>query len=158
MARTFHPIVAFAGVLAVSTAVIVGALSYTASELSVAVAQLPPVKANVRQGYVSSLPEVKQSDFNIARAVPVSVDMTAKAAVFTELPSAPEPAAPTFTHRVAVNGLNVRSQPSKHGQKLFAIRGGSEVSALSSKGGWTRVRLDDGRSGWVWGQMLASLN
>lgn len=158
MARTFHPIVAFAGVLAVSTGVIVGALSYTASELATAMSQLPPVKSNVRQGYVASLPEVKPSDFNIARSVPVSVDMTARAAVFTELPAATETPARAVTHRVAVNGLNVRSQPSKTGQTLFAIRGGSEVSALSSKGGWVQVRLDDGRSGWVWGQMLASLN
>lgn len=179
MARLFHPIVGFAGTVLASGVIIVGSLSYMHGELATAVSSLPPVKSSVRQGYVSQLPEVTAADLNIARSVPVALDMTgrapdgdalpeaetgatATAAVFSPKTAEPETqaaGAPNgFTHRVAVNGLNVRSQPSKYGQRLFAITGGSQVAVVRSEKGWARVQLEDGRSGWVWGKMLASLD
>lgn len=59
------------------------------------------------------------------------------------------------TRTVAGAGVNVRSSPSKGGEKLFALAGGKEVTVMENQRGWLRVVDAEGRSGWVYSSFLS---
>ena len=90
--------------------------------------------------------------------LPVRAQATAKAAV--EAPQE-EPAdrmattAGSDTRTVAGAGVNVRSTPSKDGEKLFALAGGKQVTVTENQRGWLRVLDAEGRSGWVYSSFLS---
>jgi len=69
----------------------------------------------------------------------------------------PESAAPTAGLAVvAGKGANVRSSPSKTGGNvLFALRGGAKVTIVESKHNWMRIKDDQGRNGWIYGDGLS---
>jgi TonB family protein len=64
-----------------------------------------------------------------------------------ELPAEEEPV--TRAMRVDASSLNVREHPDTTASVLATLRRSARVGAGSSSGGWTRVRLDDGRFGWA---------
>lgn len=70
------------------------------------------------------------------------------------LSSKPKPAEPAGKSSsglsiVAGAGANIRATPSKGGKVLFALNGGEKVTVLESKRGWSRIKDDQGRTGWI---------
>jgi hypothetical protein len=66
----------------------------------------------------------------------------------------PPPAAPveervTGTVRVTASALNVRQEPSGDAEVLTQVKKGTELGVLVSDDSWVKVRLADGRVGWV---------
>lgn len=122
-------------------------------------AESKPVPAAIKRvAKATSLPQLKAADLDVTRMVPVVVTgktepRTQDALVATprtEVAALEEPAA-TATGQATVTGdaVNVRSAPSKSGTKLFVARLGDVVDVLESAGGWTRIALADGQSGWI---------
>jgi uncharacterized protein YgiM (DUF1202 family) len=56
---------------------------------------------------------------------------------------------------VTASALNVRSEPSMEGEVIASARQGSALSVLRSDENWVRVRLDDGKIGWVSSRYVA---
>lgn len=50
---------------------------------------------------------------------------------------------------VVTSNLYVKSSPEDIGQDLFVIHGGLKVSLIDEIGEWIKIRLADGKSGWV---------
>jgi hypothetical protein len=67
-------------------------------------------------------------------------------------PAAPPPKSDLAT--VLGQGANVRSTPSKGGKVLFALNGGEKVTVLENRHGWTHIRDDHGRTGWIYADGL----
>lgn len=61
---------------------------------------------------------------------------------------------------VSVGVLNVRAAPSERAERLpdRTLRRSAAVTEECRAGGWSRVRLVDGRSGWVANQHLAPVS
>jgi len=59
--------------------------------------------------------------------------------------------------RVTASTLNVRAGPSQRADRLAdrTLRKKATVTEECRNGGWSRVRLDDGRSGWVANEYLS---
>jgi hypothetical protein len=55
---------------------------------------------------------------------------------------------------VTGKGANVRTSPSKAGKILFALRSGEIVTIVGSKRGWMKVKDDQNRTGWMYGDAL----
>jgi uncharacterized protein YgiM (DUF1202 family) len=53
------------------------------------------------------------------------------------------------TVRVTASSLNVRGEPSADGELLTTLRRGTSLGVVRTENGWSRVRLADGRMGWV---------
>ena len=106
-----------------------------------------------------SLPALKATAFDIARAVPVvvtgKVDAKTIAAPVhaTAAPLKTDPsttAAPAAGQAMVVaDAANVRSGPSKGSTKLFVVRSGQMVDVLERDGSWSRIVGPGGASGWV---------
>ena len=73
-----------------------------------------------------------------------------------------EPSAPAFTvdgsdqTLFALKNANVRSEPSTSGDKIATLNSGTSVAVTGEVAGrdWLRVRLDDGRTGYVYDRLL----
>lgn len=137
----------FASVAALSGAMTVTGLSFTADTVA-KVAAATPVKAIRKPSYISRLPEMAAEDLDIARSVLVA----------TSLPTTPGPLealpAPSFTHTVAVEALRVRSGPRVSYPKLFSLKGGTQVTARQQRGSWVKIDAGQGRVGWVAAKLL----
>lgn len=64
-------------------------------------------------------------------------------------PTEPAEETPLRYAFVKDGGANVREHPSMRGKSLFLVRQGSSVRVMGEEKGWSRIRLEDGRSGWV---------
>ena len=53
--------------------------------------------------------------------------------------------------------VTVKSSPDNNGKDLFILHEGSKVTLLESLGQWQRIRLTDGRQGWLMGRMLETI-
>jgi TonB family protein len=67
---------------------------------------------------------------------------------------APAPAAPaeeivSGTVRVTASALNVRREPSADAEVIAQVKKGTSLGVLRSDESWMKVRLADGRTGWV---------
>lgn len=116
--------------------------------------------ASLRPGYLAPVPNVTAKDFDAARLVPVRVggraaeaEMGIAAGAEAADAAAAEPKGELF--RVRVNGLNVRSGPSKDSARIFVLEFGEEVAAAETQRNWVRIVGPDGRSGWVYSKYLA---
>jgi SH3-like domain-containing protein len=89
--------------------------------------------------------------------LPVRAQATATAEAPQEEPAATTMAttAGSETRTVAGAGVNVRSSPSKDGEKLFALAGGKQVTVTENQHGWLRILDAEGRSGWVYSSFLS---
>lgn len=147
MANVIVSLGVFASVMVLSGAMTVSSLSFTADTVA-KVAASTPVKSNRKPSYISRLPDLKPEDLNIARSVPVA----------TRVPKNPgqldAPPAPNFTHTVAVESLRVRSGPRTSSPKLFALKGGTPVTAGQQEGSWIKIDAGNGRVGWVAAKLL----
>ncbi len=65
------------------------------------------------------------------------------------MPALPTEEVVTATVRVTASSLNVRDQPTTEGEKIDAVRRGQRLGLVREEDGWSRVRLTDGRLGWV---------
>ena len=177
--RRFHPLIAFAAVIAAAGSVTAAGLTFTAHTVSKTVAELPEVKKRVLPSYVVRLPEAKPADLDIAKSVPVrpAVKMpvtvpdmpVAQAAVATEPPAAElaAPQEPTLVAEVTPleqesdsgpvyvvsSDVFVRSGPSKSYDRLGTVTRGTEVRVDGEDGGWLKVSFAGG-SGWVYQRYL----
>ena len=50
---------------------------------------------------------------------------------------------------VIADVLTARSAPEEHATELFVIHAGTELSVLEKRQGWLKIRLLDGKEGWV---------
>ena len=72
-------------------------------------------------------------------------------------PSAPAPAPrelaaperPRQVRAISTDLANLRAQPGARGHILAVLKRGTRVEVLEEKSDWYRVRLEDGREGWV---------
>lgn len=82
-----------------------------------------------------------------------AVDASASEAAETQTAEqAPEPAG--LRLRVASATVNVREAPSSSAAVAFKARHNEMVTELDRRGGWHKVRFDDGRTGWMAGFLL----
>lgn len=65
------------------------------------------------------------------------------------LPSAPVEEEATGTVYVTASALNVREAPSTQGEIVTTAKRGTALSVLKDGDEWLKVRLGDGREGWV---------
>lgn len=103
---------------------------------------------------VSALPQLKASDFDVARAVPVVIEgktepKTIAAVPRPEVVAATEPSVKAGQALVTADAVNVRSGPFKGSTKLFVVRSGQVVDVIERDGGWSRIIGPDGESGWM---------
>lgn len=56
----------------------------------------------------------------------------------------------------ATTAVNLREQPSATSGKVSQIQEGAKVTVIDSKDGWTNVKTEDGREGWVSGYYVSS--
>ena len=52
--------------------------------------------------------------------------------------------------RVTVSLANVRARPGTHYRIVSSVKKGTLLSVLDQEKGWWKVRLDDGREGWIY--------
>jgi len=52
--------------------------------------------------------------------------------------------------------INIRSAPSTNAQRITIVDRWTKVQVLGRQGDWSRIRLRDGRIGWVFSQYLSS--
>lgn len=64
-------------------------------------------------------------------------------------PSAPVEEKVSGTVRVTASALNVRREPSSDAEVLVQVKKGTALAVLLADESWTKVRLEDGRTGWV---------
>ncbi len=57
-------------------------------------------------------------------------------------------------YAVVLKAVNVRSGPSLKSPVLFVASPGQRFQVLGEAGGWVKVRLSDGREGYIWGSYL----
>lgn len=82
---------------------------------------------------------------------------TAPAPTGPPVAAAPEPAQPakaqeettTGTVYVTASALNVRSEPSADAELIAQVKRNAALEVLERSESWVRVKLDDGRTGWV---------
>lgn len=55
----------------------------------------------------------------------------------------------TSSGTVTASALNVRSGPSTSHSVIHALWNGNKVNIIGVSGGWCRIKLSDGRTGWV---------
>lgn len=75
--------------------------------------------------------------------------------VIIEAPPAPPAPPPPETARVTGSSLNVRGEPSTEAAVVGKLKRGERVEVGGSQGDWLRVRLADGRAGWVAARFVA---
>jgi len=70
-------------------------------------------------------------------------------------PPPPEEAIGTVV--VRASALNVRDEPTTDAATLDKVRRGTRLSLIREENGWSRVRLADGRMGWVSSRYVRAL-
>ncbi|MCI0548771.1 MAG: SH3 domain-containing protein [Candidatus Rokubacteria bacterium] len=74
------------------------------------------------------------------------------------IPDAPRPAAPApppppaparRVVQIKTDQANLRESPGTRGKVIRVLRKGTKLTVLEAREQWFRVRLDDGREGWV---------
>lgn len=58
--------------------------------------------------------------------------------------------------RVTASALNVRREPSGEAEVLTRVKRNTRLSVLLADESWTKVRLEDGRTGWVASRFVKS--
>jgi uncharacterized protein YgiM (DUF1202 family) len=181
--RRFHPLIAFAAVIAAAGSVTAAGLTFTAHTVSRTVAELPEVKTRGLPSYVVRLPEAKAADLDVSKTVevkpktqvPVMVPDVPVAQATATMPAAPAAAEPEATLVAEVTPLSdetveepagggslyvvksdvfVRSGPSKSYGRVGTVTGGTQVNVTGEDGGWLKVSFAGG-SGWVYQRYLA---
>jgi uncharacterized protein YgiM (DUF1202 family) len=176
--RRFHPLIAFAVVIAAAGSVTAAGLTFTAHTVSQTVAQLPEVKTRVLPSYVVRLPEAKAADLDISKAVevkprikvPVTVPVaqanvtlpTAAAEPETKLVAEVTPLATETVEQPVAGGSSyivsadvfVRSGPAKSYGQVGTVPRGTQVNVTGSDGSWMKISYAGG-SGWVYQRYLA---
>lgn len=74
-------------------------------------------------------------------------------------PAAPASPAeePVIGHaKVTASALNVRSEPATSAEIVTRLKRGARVPVLAREEGWTRVKLEEGGTGWVASRFLAT--
>jgi len=68
-----------------------------------------------------------------------------------------EPAAPVFVELITVTAHvgNVRNAPNNSGERISRVKKGEVVSRLGEKDGWYRVKLNSGKTGWIYSSIFA---
>jgi TonB family protein len=61
----------------------------------------------------------------------------------------------TGTVRVTASALNVRREASSDADVLLQVKKGTALAVLAADESWTKVRLEDGRVGWVASRFVA---
>lgn len=65
-------------------------------------------------------------------------------------PGGTQPSAqPARTVYVTASALNVREEPSTDAEVVIQVKKNAELTVVGSDEAWLKVRLDDGRTGWV---------
>ncbi|MEO8757550.1 MAG: SH3 domain-containing protein [Devosia sp.] len=119
----------------------------------------PDLSATVAESYAAPRPLISTPSPAVEAAARIGAGQTPIVAEASPAELSPAPAVTALIASgmaiVAGKGANVRSNPSKTGGKvLFALRGGEQVSVVESKRGWVRIKDDQGRSGWIYGDGL----
>lgn len=153
--------------LAVFGAVVIGAGMFTASSLSmtagmvgVAALEAPVAAKPPKPSYMARMPVVDAEALNVAKSVAVRpmkpVVVTPSVAIVAPPPpvEAELSVQPSFSHKVAVSGANVRTGPKKSYPQVFTLRQGSWVNVSDNVQGWVKVTDETGREGWVYGELL----
>ncbi len=52
--------------------------------------------------------------------------------------------------------INLREQPSATSNKVSELQAGAKVTVVENQNGWTSIKTDDGRSGWVSGYYVSN--
>jgi uncharacterized protein YgiM (DUF1202 family) len=60
------------------------------------------------------------------------------------------------TMRVNASSLNVRKEPASNAAVVGKLKRGTNVEVVANDGGWSKVRLASGETGWVFSQYLSS--
>ena len=99
----------------------------------------------------------------IVALLPLYEDVTYRIRSLLAGPTAPQPAARTEAaaparpvEYVTQDSLVVRTRPGQIGAFLLSLHRGDAVEVLDRSAEWERVRLPDGREGWVYGKYTAS--
>lgn len=182
--RRFHPLIAFAAVIAAAGSVTAAGLTFTAHTVSRTVAELPQVKTRVLPSYVVRLPEAKAADLDISKTVevkpkikvPVTVpDVPVAQATVTQpavtagsetklvaevtmlSPDTVEQPVADGAAYIVRSDVFVRSGPSKNAGRAGTVTGGTAVNVTDEQGGWMKISFAGG-SGWVYQRYLAHSN
>lgn len=123
MANVLTSLGVFASVVALSGAMTVTGLSFTADTVAKVAAATPVKTRKLKPSYIVYVPPVKAEALNIAKSVPVT-QVVPKA---SDHPAALAPV-PRFTHTVAVDSLRVTSWPPKTTPQILVLKGGSPVN------------------------------
>ena len=67
-----------------------------------------------------------------------------------------KPTPPQEYVRVTGTRLNVREQPATSAAAVARVKKGERLAVLGRDGGWVRVQLPDGATGWVHGKYVRS--
>jgi len=147
MARVLASSAVFLCVAVFSALVIAWGVQFTLAHVGDA-ARRATVNGMLRASYVSTLEMTRAEALDIAKTV----------AVIPGTP--PGPAGKTaqatdgFTHTVSVESLRVRSGPKKTTDQVFALKGGTKVTAIRSQNGWVLIDAGNGWRGWVFNRFL----
>ncbi|AEM78395.1 C40 family peptidase [Thermoanaerobacter wiegelii] len=60
--------------------------------------------------------------------------------------------------KITGNYVNVRTQGSLSGSVIARLNGNDTVTVLDKENGWYKIKLSDGREGWVFGEYLSVRN
>lgn len=159
----------YIGVLAGALVLTVGGLDFALHQTTQQISQLriSVEPSRLRRSPVGPTPVVSPKDVNAARVTAVTVtgeaaqaqmgladvDPTTTGSVASPVA---QPARDLF--RVEANGLNVRSQPNKHGARIMVLEAGEEVQVAERDRNWVRVVRADGRGGWVYSKYLVPVD
>lgn len=71
-----------------------------------------------------------------------------------QTPNGPDIPAPEYTAMTTTTDVNIRQNPDKTSTKLGSIVSGSIVKVIGTEGDWSKLWLDDGRTGYVMTKFL----
>jgi TonB family protein len=72
-------------------------------------------------------------------------------------PVSAEPENPIGMVKVTAKTLNVRAEPRTDAAVVMQVRRGDRLGLIGAAGGWSRVRLSGGSTGWVASQHVAAI-
>ncbi|MGN6487919.1 MAG: SH3 domain-containing protein [Devosia sp.] len=143
--RRLHPALKLGAATLGSLGVIAGGWMFLTGVVSEVAANAPPPRTDRQVWYVpSEAPVVNAMALDVARSMPVKAELP--------VPTAPDLG--TYTHKVGVESLRVRSGPAKGADQVFALKGGTAVSLGETRNGWVEITTEDGRKGWVFAKFL----
>ena len=148
MARTLASAAVFVCVTLLAGLMTFWGLQFTLTQVAEA-GRGTPVKAAMITNYVSTLEVARPDALNIARTVKVVPKTPSGAAGKATM----QTAVSGYTHTVSVESLRVRAGPKKTTPQVFALKGGSKVTAVREQNGWILIEAG-GRTGWVYRKFL----